>query len=577
MAEEGEEIFLTSSETSATESSGSESETESSDSTGESVKSSSPVMSIKKMNPKQIKRLTISPRFMRKLSEVYASKSQEQKKRCEKDDPAKKKSPIPDPPPPPPKPKPNSPKSDPPKPDPQKPESSKSKPSKDKKSKKKSKSKDDKGGAPDLDLDKPPNLDDVKPVDSEKLLPPGFNIKSASFDNVNFSNNPLFYNMNTSGRANKKTLPISQWPIKYSGTDNGIGLNLFLRRVEFFAHSERVTKSELFESAHLLLVGPAQDWFVSKWPTFRNEDWDFFIHALRHQYLPNNIDHYIKVRSFSMSQNKNETFSNFLVRMEQFFLCRTTPLAEEDKFDIIWHTMKWHYRDRLALIKRKGMSINELEDLCGRIDNCNEGLMNRLIQSFDNQNIHEIITEGPSTSYKPQEPHERGKNQQNQSQVVNQSRENSHVGQSTTRNNQTNQQNSNRYNQTNQNATRNSQFNQNQSNTGQSSSYNQNNYRNNQQQQQNYQNTNRNQSTQERGRTQEEFYPENGWRSLNREQILHYYKQPDGRICLNCRKFGHHFSTCYSRRNVFCCICGLPEFHYEECPFCEEKNRRREN
>lgn len=89
-----------------------------------------------------------------------------------------------------------------------------------------------------------------------------------------------------------------------------------------------------------------------------------------------------------MCQGRNETFANFLVRMEQFFLCRTIPLPEEDKFDIIWHTMKSTYRDKLALIDVT--DLRKLEELCARIDDNNELLMNRFALSFDNQKINEL-------------------------------------------------------------------------------------------------------------------------------------------------------------------------------------------
>lgn len=93
----------------------------------------------------------------------------------------------------------------------------------------------------------------------QELLPPGFNIKvQRPMDSLN-GMSPLVYNMAENVQTNRKSLQVSQWPVKYDGKDNGIGLNLFLRRLEFFASSERMTKSDLFESAHFLLIGPAQD------------------------------------------------------------------------------------------------------------------------------------------------------------------------------------------------------------------------------------------------------------------------------------------------------------------------------
>lgn len=290
-----------------------------------------------------------------------------------------------------------------------------------------------------------------------------------------------------------------------------------------------MSKEELFESAHFLLVGPAQDWFVAKWPILRNKNWDYFIQALRHQFLPSNIDHYIKVRSFSMFQAKTELFSNFLVRMEQFFLCRTTPMSEEDKFDIMWHTMRPIYRDRLALVDVK--DLQTLEQLCTRIDNNNESIMNKFVLSFENQKINEInfnSNPGANLNFNAR-PESNNSNQTNQQRVQQHNQNNSRNNQSSSNPN---------FNHQNNRARNNSNY-----------------------------NTNQN--------IQQEYQPDCGWKELSLDDILRHYKVPDRRVCFNCRKFGHHFTKCFSRRNVFCCICGLPEFHYEECPFCEAKNQRR--
>lgn len=83
--------------------------------------------------------------------------------------------------------------------------------------------------------------------DDDVLHAPGFNIPEGKSPRL--GNNPLFHGMSWNTQS-RQSMPISKWPIRYSGTDNGVGLNLFLRQVEFFAASEGMSKEDLFQSAH---------------------------------------------------------------------------------------------------------------------------------------------------------------------------------------------------------------------------------------------------------------------------------------------------------------------------------------
>lgn len=500
----------------------------------------SPVMKISNMSEKQIRRLSIAPAFREELDRVYAKKAaengvtQEEIKNTSREEKREEnRSIIPVPP----KIPRNFPKMATIK---EKEEENKQKYTGTKPKTKGRETEDllEENGAPNLNLDYNPNSPDFSYVsNASNMLPPGFNVKSS---NPAWNNNPLFHNFTGTQNSNGKALAVSQWPIKYEGNDNGIGLNLFLRRVEFFAQSENMTKADLFRSAHFLLIGAAQDWFVAKWPILRTKDWDYFIQALRNQFLPKNIDHYIKIRSFSMHQGKFELFSNFLVRMEQFFLCRTTPLPDQDKFEIIWHTIRPTYRDKLALMDVK--DLNSLENLCTKIDNSNEALMNRFVLSFENNKVNEVNGligfESSLPSNQTANPH----NNINRNQQQN------------TQQNQRNNQNNFRRPTNTQNPFQNTNHPQNQ-----------------------ISGSNHNRYGPNQSRVIEEYRPENSWRDLTLDDILRFYKTPDRKVCFNCRKFGHHYTRCYSRRTIFCCSCGLPEFHYEECPFCESKNQIREN
>lgn len=377
--------------------------------------------------------------------------------------------------------------------------------------------------------------------DDEVLQAPGFNIPERS--SANLMNNPLFHGVpwNTSSR---QSMPISKWPIRYSGTDNGVGLNLFLRQVEFFAASEGMTKGDLFQSAHQLLVGPASAWYVAKWPTLRHKDWDYFVMALRKQFLSSNIDHYIKVKSMSMYQGRNEFFSNFLVRMEQFFLCRTTPLSEEDKFEIIWHTMRPAYRDRLALVSVDTLST--LESLCERIDANNDSLMSRFNLAFENRRVNEIdLSLEPHCSnafegdvfnaapyrqesyiYQQQNPDIKAKTSDN---YGNRERQGDRVREETRYKSQV------------------------------------------------YSNSHKNSPAQQSTSNLPKINIQGSWKKMSKADILKKYEVPERNVCLNCRKTGHHFTNCFLKRQVFCYVCGLPDFHYEECPYCEEKNLKQRN
>uniref|UniRef100_A0A8D8GC71 (northern house mosquito) hypothetical protein n=1 Tax=Culex pipiens TaxID=7175 RepID=A0A8D8GC71_CULPI len=262
-----------------------------------------------------------------------------------------------------------------------------------------------------------------------------------------------------------------------------------------------------------------------------------------------------------MSQARNESFSNFLVRIEQFFLCRTIPFTEQEKFEIIWYTMRSDYRDRLSLITVE--NLRHLEDLCDRIDANDENLMNKFNFAFDSKKINEVNIPITPTAIE---------HKQDSRQFT--------FSNSNFNNNSNNRQN---YNNQNRNNNRNQQI---QNNRSIYSNQNQNNNRNQYHQQnslnqpyegKNNTNTNRNNNSLTNNNRNSNTNLDSNWRNVSKENILKYYRIPDQKVCLNCRKFGHHFTTCFFKRQVFCYVCGLPDFHYEECPFCEAKNSRREN
>lgn len=167
-------------------------------------------------------------------------------------------------------------------------------------------------------------------------------------------------------RYTQKRRPVSEWNLKYDGKDNGQSLMRFIKEVQFYAKSEKVSDKELFRSAIYLFKDQAKVWFMSG---IENEDfssWKELVSELKREFLSPDHDHVNEIRAISRKQGPKERFSDFLAEMQRIFNSLTRPMTEKKKFEIVFRNLRADYKahaiasniDNLADLKKFGRQLD---------------------------------------------------------------------------------------------------------------------------------------------------------------------------------------------------------------------------
>lgn len=87
----------------------------------------------------------------------------------------------------------------------------------------------------------------------------------------------------------RRTVPVHQWKLSFSGDSKGLHLYDFLSQIELYKCSERVSNAELLAAIVHLLNGPARMWYQSMHGVFRS--WEELVAALKNAFLPPNYNY----------------------------------------------------------------------------------------------------------------------------------------------------------------------------------------------------------------------------------------------------------------------------------------------
>lgn len=164
-------------------------------------------------------------------------------------------------------------------------------------------------------------------------------------------------------RRNRKTIPINQWNVKFSG-EGGVSLSEFLGEVELFAVSEQYSDEELFSSAIHLFTGYARKWFKANYDDLIS--WTELVAALREEFQSENYDFLLLSEIDSRFQGKEETFSSFLAEMRILFGKLSVPLSERYKLYVLKKNMLSSHAMAIAMLNIT--SVRELSIVCKRLD-----------------------------------------------------------------------------------------------------------------------------------------------------------------------------------------------------------------
>lgn len=188
---------------------------------------------------------------------------------------------------------------------------------------------------------------------------PGYQGYQNEYQNHNMRPNE----MNFQARSYKKTIPINQWNLKFSG-EEGLSLTEFLGEVDLYAQSEGFTPHDLFNSAIHLFTGHARKWYKAHFQEFRG--WNELVLALKEDFQPQYYDYMLLTEIESRMQGKSETFSTFLAEMVILFGKLGTQISEDHKLYILRKNMQSCYS--YALATQDIYSVRQLHGVCKRID-----------------------------------------------------------------------------------------------------------------------------------------------------------------------------------------------------------------
>lgn len=162
----------------------------------------------------------------------------------------------------------------------------------------------------------------------------------------------------------RKTVPVHQWRISFSGDGQGLHLYDFLSELSMFQRSEGVCDEELFASVVHLLTGRARLWYRSWFDTFGC--WTDFVSAIKKEFLPPKYDYRLLSSISNRRQKPSETFAEYLNVMQSLFKYLSIPIDDQHKLCIVEENMLSKYVIAVSAIDVQ--SLEQLANVCRRID-----------------------------------------------------------------------------------------------------------------------------------------------------------------------------------------------------------------
>lgn len=157
---------------------------------------------------------------------------------------------------------------------------------------------------------------------------------------------------------------VEKWKLRFSGDSRSVTVENFLYKLKKIAEREGVSEHQLLRDIHLLLEGPASDWFF----TFVDEleDWQTFERLIKYRFGNPNQDQGIRQKIHDRKQLRGESFIAFVTEIEKLNRMLSKPLSNTRKFEVIWDNMRQHYRSKISIVDVQ--DLQQLVKLNHRID-----------------------------------------------------------------------------------------------------------------------------------------------------------------------------------------------------------------
>lgn len=157
---------------------------------------------------------------------------------------------------------------------------------------------------------------------------------------------------------------VEKWKLKFTGDSKSISVENFLYKLNKIAQREGVSERQLLRDVHLLLDGPASDWFFTFVDDF--DTWKDFERLIKYRFGNPNQDQGIRQKIQERKQQRGESFIAFVTEIEKLNRMLSKPLSKNRKFEVIWDNMRLHYRSKISIVEVK--DLQHLMKLNYRID-----------------------------------------------------------------------------------------------------------------------------------------------------------------------------------------------------------------
>lgn len=165
-------------------------------------------------------------------------------------------------------------------------------------------------------------------------------------------------------RPMRKSVPVNQWRINFSGDGRGLHLYDFLSQVSLFQRSEMISDEELMYSLVHLLTGRARQWYASLGNSI--DSWEEMVESLKYEFLPLDYDFHLLNDISTRRQKNTESFGEYITLMNSLFRWLNVPISESHKVFIVKKNLLPKYAVGVAANNLR--TIRELTEVCRRID-----------------------------------------------------------------------------------------------------------------------------------------------------------------------------------------------------------------
>lgn len=191
---------------------------------------------------------------------------------------------------------------------------------------------------------------------------------------------------------------IDKLGLKFDASSQGLGVEEFVYRLEYFQEQYGIPWSEIIRDFPLIVSGPAESWYWLSQKTNKYRDWPQLKHCLLNQYQSSRSNFEILTELAQRKQQMHETIDMFFQNMGQIRAKLVQPISEYDMIKIMKKNIKESigriiYPIQVSSVEQLRIECNEAEKNFPRRDMRNIPPPSRPIRQ-----INEVFVGCPSES-----------------------------------------------------------------------------------------------------------------------------------------------------------------------------------